>query len=106
MTLEWLEGNHLDVFEQVCLMLDNGRWRCSRYYERLASKYKIIRLEVRNALRDEFQIAGGSPSRLLMSHLKVSYPNLPIRHLIQSLKEIGRNDIAQLLMSLISARNA
>lgn len=80
------------------LKLDNGRWWFRRDYERLAAKFEEIPLEERNALRDQLQIEGGSPSKLLMSHIQTKYPNLPLRHLVSALQEIGRGDIVQLLM--------
>ena len=81
----------------MCLKLDNGRWWYRRDYERLAAKYKNISLEERNALHDQLQWKG-SPSKMLMSLLQTKYPNLRLRDFVGTLKEIGRNDIAQRLM--------
>ena len=103
MTLEQLEDRYLDVFDQMCLKLDNGRWWFRRDYERLAAKYDRISLQERNALRDEVQrVGGGGPSKQLMSQLQAKYgEQLRLRHFVLKLKEIGRNDIAQLLMPYI-----
>ena len=106
MTLEQLESRDQAVFDRMCLKLDSGRWWFRRDYERLAAKYKRIPLEVRNALRDQLQIEGGSPSKLLMSHLQTKYPSLPLRYFVSTLKEIGRNDIVQLLMSYVGQNNS
>jgi len=96
-TLERLENDHQDLFDWMCLKLDNGRWWYRRDYERLAAKYKNISLEERNALHDQLQWKG-SPSKMLMSLLQTKYPNLRLRDFVGTLKEIGRNDIAQRLM--------
>jgi len=97
MTLERLENDHQDLFDWMCLKLDNGRWWYRRDYERLAAKYKKISLEERNALHDELQ-RKGSPSRMLMSLLQTKYPNLRLRDFVGTLKEMGRNEIAQKLV--------
>jgi len=101
MTFEELKCRDQGLFDRMCLELDNGRCWLRRDYERLAAKYKRIPLEVRNALRDQLQIEGGCPSQLLMSHLQIQYPNLPLRHFVCTLKEIGRDDIVQLLLPFV-----
>jgi len=106
MTLEELECSDRDVFDRMCLKLDNGGCWIRRDYERLAAKYKRIPREVRNALRDQLQIEGGSPSELLISHLQTKYPNLPLSHFVFTLKEIGRHDIARLLMPYVGQNNS
>jgi len=95
--LERLENDNQDLFDWMCLKLDNGRLWHRRDYERLAAKYKKISLEERNALHDELQ-RKGSPSKMLMSLLQTKYPNLTLRDFVGTLKEIGRSDIAQELM--------
>lgn len=100
-TLEQLESSRQNVFDRMCLKLDNGRWWFRRDYERLAAKFEEIPLEERNALRDQLQVEGGSPSKLLMSHLQTKCPNLPLRRLVSALEEIGRRDIVQLLMPFV-----
>jgi len=97
MTLERLENDHQELFDWMCVKLDNGRLWYRRDYERLAAKYKKISLEQRNTLHDELQ-RKGSPSKMLMSLLQTKYPNLRLRDFVGTLKEIGRNDIAQKLM--------
>ena len=87
----------MELFDWMCTRLDNGRLRFRRDYERLASKYKRIPPEARNSLRNESLSEGRSPSKLLMSHLQTAYPSLPLRHFVKSLKDIGRNDIAEKL---------
>lgn len=99
--LEQLENENQGLFDWMCLKLDNGRWWFRRDYERLAAKYKEISLEERNTLHDELQ-SKGSPSKSLMSLLRARYPNLPLRQFVETLKEIGRNDIAQKLMPHVS----
>lgn len=89
----------MELFDWVCTRLDNGRVAFRRDYERLASKYKRISTEARNSLRNESLSEGRSPSKLLMSHLQTTYPHLPLRHFVRTLKDIGRNDIAQRLTS-------
>ena len=74
----------------MCLRLDNGQ---KRDYERLASKYQRITLDERQSLQNEFKNSGGSPSKALMKHLQVLYPDLPLRDVLRSLSEIGRDDI-------------
>lgn len=89
----------MELFDWVCTRLDNGRVAFRRDYERLASKYKRIPSEARHSLRNESLSEGRSPSKLLMSHLQTTYPRLPLRHFVRTLKDIGRNDIAQRLTS-------
>ncbi|XP_078370091.1 uncharacterized protein LOC144653853 isoform X2 [Oculina patagonica] len=96
-TLEELEDNNMELFDWVCTRLDNGRVTFRRDYERLASKYKKISTEARNSLRNESLSEGRSPSKLLMSLLQTTYPHLPLRHFVKTLKDIGRNDIAHKL---------
>ena len=60
-TLEELEKNNLDLFDWVCTRLDNERSGFRRDYERLAAKYKLISLEVRKSLKNEFKSEGGTP---------------------------------------------
>lgn len=99
MTLEQLEENNLPVFDWMCKELDISRRRGVRWdFESLAFQYKEISPTIRNSLRNEFQNDRGSPSDVLMSHIKTKYPNLPLRHLIGTLQNIGRSDIAQGLM--------
>ena len=102
-TLEELDAKHMKMFEWMCSKLDDRRWG-QRGYERLANKYDRINVEQRAALRCE-QFRGRSPSRLLMLHIQTLYPNLPLRYLVHSLKEIGRNDIAKRLTELILEGN-
>ena len=101
MTLTELESNNMDVFDEMCLRLDNGRhqfgFRRAGDYERLAARYKEIPLEVRNALRSEHPDSNISPSKMLMDCLQANYPNLPLRHFVWTLKEIGRNDLVEKL---------
>ena len=98
MTLTELESNNQGVFDEMCSSLDNGRsrFRFRWDYERLAACYKGIPLEVRNALQSE-HLSNRSPSKMLMNHLKTKYPNLPLRHFVWTLKEIGRNDLVEKL---------
>lgn len=96
-TLEELEKNNLDLFDWVCTRLDNERSGFRRDYERLAAKYKLISLEVRKSLKNEFKSEGGSPSKVLMSQLQTMNPNYPVRCLVRMLEGIGRNDKAQKL---------
>ena len=84
-------------FYWVCTRLDNERLGLLRDYEGLAAKYKLISLEVRKSLKNEFKSEGGSPSKVLMSQLQTMNPNYPVRCLVRMLEEIGRNDIAQKL---------
>lgn len=99
MTLEELEKNYLPVFDWMCKELDNRRRPGTRWdFESLASYYNDISLTIRNSLRNEFHSERGSPSDVLMSHVKTKYPDYPLRHLVANLKSIGRNDIAQKLM--------
>lgn len=102
--LEQLENENQELFDWVCSRLDNGRWLIRRDYERLAAKYKLISPEERNALHDELQHKG-SPSRMLMSLVLMSYPNLPLSNFVKSLKEIRRNDIVQKLMPYVRETN-
>lgn len=97
LTLEDLERDNLELFDWVCTRLDNERLIFRRDFVRLAAKYKLISLEVRNSLKNELKSEGGNPSKLLMSQLQTKYPNHPVRCLVRMLKEIGRNDIAQKL---------
>ena len=99
-TLEKLDARHMELFEWMCSKLDNGRWGFRRDFERLASKYTLITPEQCEILRNE-QASGRSPSRLLMSFLQVSYPDLPLSHFVHTLKAIGRLDIVQKLIPLI-----
>ena len=94
-----LENSRLDVFDEICLKIDNGRLWFRRDYERLASKFKKIPLEVRNSLRDQLGVEGGSPCKMLMTQLQTKYPELTLRQFAEKLKEIGRNDIVQLLVT-------
>ena len=96
MTLSELQENNQKLFDQMCLMLDNGRQSVSRDYERLAACYKGISLEERNALQSEHD-GSRSPSKMLMNHLQTKYPSLPMRHFVRTLKEIGRNDLVEKL---------
>ena len=97
MTLTELESNYQGLFDKVCLMLDNGRRKSfSRDYKRLAGCYKRISLEERSALQSE-HLSNRSPSKMLMNHLQTKYPNLPLRHFVWTLKEIGRNDLVEKL---------
>lgn len=98
-TLAELESSRLDVFGEICLKIDNGRLWFRRDYERLASKFKKIPLEVRNSLRDQLGVEGGSPSKMLMTQLQTKYPQLTLRQFAEKLKEMGRNDIVQLLVT-------
>lgn len=91
LTLEQLEQENLETFEWMCRMLDNGQ----RDYERLASNYQRITLDKRQALQNEFQTPGGSPSKALMKHLQALYPTLTLRDLLSSLTKIKRDDIVQ-----------
>ena len=95
-TLSELQENNQKLFDQTCLMLDNGRQSVSRDYERLAACYKGISLEERNALQSEHD-GSRSPSKMLMNHLQTKYPSLPMRHFVRTLKEIGRNDLVEKL---------
>lgn len=95
-TLSELQENNQKLFDQMCLMLDNGRQSVSRDYERLAACYKGISLEERNALQSEHD-GSRSPSKMLMNHLQTKYPSLPMRHFVRTLKEIGRNDLVEKL---------
>ena len=91
-TLEKLEENHHDVFDWMCTELEDnkrGRWD----FESLAFQYKI-QFTILKSLKNAFQ-RNGSPSHELMDHLKATYPNLPLHHVINNLEKIGRNDIAQ-----------
>ena len=91
-TLEKLEENHHDVFDWMCTELEDikrGRWD----FESLAFQYKI-QVTILKSLKNAFQ-RNGSPSHELMDHLKATYPNLPLHHVINNLEKIGRNDIAQ-----------
>ena len=98
MTLEKLEENHLGAFDLMCKQLDIRRGNARWDFESLAFCYNIP-LITRNSLKNEFQNDYGSPSHALMVHLKAQYPNLPLGHLIKNLQSIGRNDIAQGLIS-------
>ena len=91
-TLEKLEENHHDVFDWMCTELEDnkrGRWD----FESLAFQYKI-QCTILKSLKNAFQ-RNSSPSHELMDHLKATYPNLPLHHVINNLEKIGRNDIAQ-----------
>lgn len=99
-TLEELDEKHMEMFEWMCNKLDNRRWGFRRDYQRLAAKFDRITLQQRSSLQDQ-ALCGGSPSRRLMSLLQNLYPNLPLRYLVHSLREIGRNDIAKKLTDLI-----
>lgn len=99
MNLETLENSHQELFDWMCIKLDNGRRWFRRDYERLAAKYEKISLEERNSLRDELH-GTGSPSHMLMSLLQTKYPDLTLDYFVMKLKEIGRNDIAQKLTPL------
>lgn len=90
----------MEMFEWMCNKLDNGRWGFRRDYQRLAAKFDRLTLQQRSSLQDE-ALCGRSPSRRLMSLLQNLYPNLPLRYLVNSLREIGRNDIAKKLTDLI-----
>ena len=92
-TLEKLEENHHDVFDWMCTELEDnkrGRWD----FESLAFQYKI-QSTILKSLKNAFQRNSSSPSHELMDHLKATYPNLPLHHVINNLEKIGRNDIAQ-----------
>lgn len=101
-TLAELESRRLDVFDEICLKIDNGRLWFRRDYERLASKFQRIPLEVRNSFRDHHGVEGESPSKMLMTHLQTKYPELTLRQFAEKLKEIGRNDIEQLLVTRLA----
>lgn len=101
-TLAELECRHLDVFDEICLKMDNGRLLFRRDYERLASKFQKIPLEVRNSFRNQLGVEGGSPSKMLMAQLQTKYPELTLRQFAEKLKEIGRNDIVQLLVTRLA----
>ena len=88
------------MFDEICLKIDNGRLRFRRDYERLASKFQKIPLEVRNSLRDHLGVEG--PSKMLMTQLQTKYPELTLRQFAEKLKEIGRNDIVQLLVTRLA----
>lgn len=90
----------MEMFEWMCNKLDNRRWGFRRDYQRLAAKFDRITLQQRSSLQNQ-ALGGGSPSRRLMSLLQNLYPNLPLRYLVHSLREIGRNDIAKKLTNLI-----
>ena len=90
------------MFDEICLKIDNGRFRFRRDYERLASKFKKIPLEVHNSLRDHLGVESGSPSQTLMTQLQTKYPELTLRQFAEKLKEIGRNDIVQLLVTRLA----
>ena len=100
-SLDQLEHKHQEVFDWVCLKLDNGRRWFRRDYERLAAKYKKITPEQRVALHDELQNEG-SPTKLLMNLIQTKYRFLPLSQFVKTLKEIGRKDIAQKLMPYVS----
>lgn len=101
LTLEQFEKEHLDLFDWMCLRLDNGRRCCFRKdYELLAAKYEKISLEERNSLHEELP-RNGSPSKLLMSLLQAKYPELTVADLVKTFKEMGRNDIARKLWPLV-----
>ncbi|XP_020629195.1 uncharacterized protein LOC110066316 [Orbicella faveolata] len=101
MSLDQLEHKHQEVFDWVCLKLDNGRRWFRRDYERLACKYKKITPEQRLDLHDELQNEG-NPSKLLMSLLQTKYRFLPLSQFVKTLKEIGRKDIAQKLTPYVT----
>lgn len=87
----------------MCLMLDCGRRAFYWDYERLAARYKMIPEAVLRYL----QIAhfkNESPSKMVMDCLERSYPNLPLRHFVWTLKEIGRKDIAEKLKPYVKTR--
>ena len=92
---------NMEFFDWVCTQLDNKRVGLRRDYERLAAKHKLISLEVRKSLKNEFKSEGGSPSKALMSQLVTLYPGYPVRCLVRMLEEIGRNDIAKKLRHYI-----
>lgn len=100
-SLDQLEQKHEEVFDWVCLKLDNGRRWFRRDYERLAAKYKKITPEQRMTLHDEIQNER-SPSKLLMSLLQTKYRCLPLSQFVKTLKEIRRKDIAQKLMPYVT----
>ena len=104
MTLEELEEKHFPVFERMCKELNNRipgeRWD----FERLASCYERISLLDRNSLINEFQNGRGSPSDVLMRHIKAKYPDYQVRHLVWNLQSIERNDVAQRLMPYITGK--
>ena len=98
MTIEVLEEKHFPVFERMCKELNN-RIRGERWdFERLASCYGRISVTDRKCSKNEFQNDGGSPSDVLMSHIKAKYPGHLLRHLVKNLQRIGRNDVARTLM--------
>ena len=87
------------VFDWMCKELDNSRRPGPRWdFESLASYYSDISLTIRNSLRNEFHSGRGSPSDVLMTHIKTKYPDHPLGHLVRNLQSIGRNDIAHKLM--------
>ena len=69
MTLTELESNNQDLFDEICLMLDNGKRWFRSDYERLAAQFEEIPLLIRNTLKSELQ-RGESPSKLLMTKLQ------------------------------------
>lgn len=102
MTLEKLEGKHFEVFDQMCMKLDEKRPGMGEDFERLASCYTDISCEMRNSLKREFHTRDGSPSRALMIHLKALYPNRPLHELMNNLERIGRKDIVEKLIPYVT----
>lgn len=94
LTLVGLEENYLDVFDWMCEELDamqRDRWD----FEKLAFRYNIPSATWRS-FKNAFQ-RNGSPSHVLMVHLKALHPDLPLHHVIKNLELIGRNDIVHRL---------
>ena len=92
----------MPTFDWMCKQLDIRKRRGHRWdFESLAFQFKDISQTVRDSLKNEFQNDRGSPSDVLMGHIKTKYPNLPLRDLVGSLQNIGRNDIAKGLINAI-----
>ena len=102
MTLEKLDENHAEMFDWMCMKLDQKRSGTRYDFERLAKCYKLSPT-VRGSLKQEYH-HGGSPSRALMDHIKAKHPNLAIHQLIEDLEKIGRKDIAEGLKAEVSKR--
>jgi len=99
LTIEQLEEKHLSMYEWMCKELNNKNPGDSWDFERLASCYDKITLTDRKSLKNEFQSDRGSPSDVLMSYIRTKYPDHSVCHLARNLESIGRNDIANRLVS-------
>ena len=93
LTLEELSARHMEVYDWMCRKLDSG---FRQEYKRLAKSYDRVSREDRDSLRNK-----PSPSRCLLSLIETLYPSLTLRDFVNSLIEIGRNDIAQRLIRLV-----